>query len=201
MPLIGIIDYGAGNLMSVMNALDFLGFDNEIISEPKRIESADAIILPGVGAFPAAVQCLEASGFMEVLKDQAARKPFLGICVGMQMLLDIGHEFRPCPGLGLIEGEVRKIETSLKLPHIGWNGLEILKDCPILRGIDSGDYVYFVHSFAGHVKNPDTLAAVSGYGAKVTAVVQRGHIFGTQFHPEKSGEVGLQILRNFCELY
>lgn len=201
MPLIGIVDYGAGNLMSVMNALDFLGFDNEIISEPKRIERADAIILPGVGAFPAAVQCLEASGFMEVLKNQAARKPFLGICVGMQMLFNIGYEFRPCPGLGLIDGEVKRIETSLKLPHIGWNSLDIRRDCPILKGIENGDYVYFVHSFAGLVKDHDTLAAASDYGTEVTAAVQKGHVFGTQFHPEKSGEVGLQILRNFCDLY
>lgn len=200
MPLIGIVDYGAGNLMSVSNALDFLGFDNEIISEPKDITGADAIILPGVGAFPAAVECLEASGFMEVLKDNAASKPFLGICVGMQMLFNVSYEFRPCPGLDLIGGEVRKIETSLKLPHIGWNSLDIRRDCPILKGIKNGDFVYFVHSFAGHVKDSEVLAAVVDYGAEVTAVVQKGHVFGTQFHPEKSGEVGLQILRNFCGL-
>lgn len=200
MPLIGILDYGAGNLRSVANALDFLGFQSEIISDPHELDRADAIILPGVGAFPAAVECLEAGGFVEVLRDQAGQKPLLGICVGMQMLLDIGYEFRTCTGLGLIGGEVRRIETGLKLPHIGWNSLEILGSSPILQGIKSGDCVYFVHSFSGQIKDPTDLVAVSDYGAKVASVVQRGHVFGVQFHPEKSGEVGLRILRNFCEL-
>lgn len=199
MSLIGIIDYGAGNLRSVSNALSFLGIDSEIISDPKEMDKADGIILPGVGAFSAAVKCLDESGFTQPIKEQAKRKPLLGICVGMQMLFTAGYEFRPCNGLNLIDGEVRRIDTPLKLPHIGWNSLDILHDCPILRGIDSGAYVYFVHSYSGNAQE-DSIAATTQYGAAIAAVVHSGNVFGTQFHPEKSGDVGLEILRNFGDI-
>lgn len=200
MPGIGIIDYGAGNLMSVSNALDFLGVKNEIISQPDMLDGADAIILPGVGAFSAAVECLRATGFVEALKEQTLKKPLLGICVGMQMLFEAGYEFKTSPGLCMIPGEVRKIDTKLKLPHIGWNSITIHQECSILQGIDNGVYVYFVHSFAGRVKDNRMLAASSDYGADIAAVVNSGNVFGTQFHPEKSGDAGLQILKNFCDL-
>jgi len=200
MSLIGVVDYGAGNLMSVSNALDYLGLNSEIINDPRDIDKSDAIILPGVGAFPAAVECLSTSGFMEVIKQQAKKKPLLGICVGMQMLFSKGYEFRPCEGLGLIGGEVRKIDTELKLPHIGWNSLEIHNSSPILKGIESGAYVYFVHSYAGLMESDENLIASSDYGRKITAVVQKGNVFGCQFHPEKSGEVGLEMLRNFGDI-
>lgn len=200
MSLIGIVDYGAGNLMSVSNALRYLGLSSEIIHDPMDIDRADAIILPGVGAFPAAVECLSSSGFMEVIKRQAEKKPLLGICVGMQMLFTTGYEFRPCDGLGLIGGEVKKIDTDLKLPHIGWNSLDIHVGSPILKGIDNGAYVYFVHSYAGLADDSEGLVASSNYGSKITAVVQKGSVFGCQFHPEKSGDVGLEILRNFGDM-
>lgn len=200
MGFIGIVDYGAGNLMSVSNALKYLGLDCRIISDPPNIDLADGIILPGVGAFPAAVECLKASGFLDILKEQATKKPFLGICVGMQMLFNMGYEFRPCKGLGIIDGDVKKINTQLKLPHIGWNSLNILRDSQLLKGLNSGDHVYFVHSFAGVVNKPEELIATTECGTGISAVVEKDNVFGCQFHPEKSGEVGLQILRNFGDM-
>jgi len=195
-----IIDYGAGNLMSVTNALDYLGVENKVTSDLAEIEKADRLILPGVGAFPAAMEFLNGRGFTEFVKQQAQLKPFLGICLGMQMLFDKSEEIYECEGLGLISGQVRKIETDLKLPHIGWNSLEYKNPCPILKGIDNGEYVYFVHSFCADVVNEENLVATSDYGEHVAAIVSKGNIFGCQFHPEKSGDTGLRIIRNFCEI-
>lgn len=195
-----IIDYGAGNLMSVTNALRYLGFETRITSDVEEIEQSDRIILPGVGAFPAAMANLSEKGFVEVLKQQSKEKPILGICLGMQMLFDKSFEIRECEGLGLIPGVVRRIETELKLPHIGWNALEIQRDCPILAGLTDDDYVYFVHSFCAEVSAAENLAATADYGEHVAAVVMNGNIFGCQFHPEKSGEKGLKILENFCKI-
>jgi len=198
MARIGIVDYGVGNLMSVTNALHFIGLESEIIADPQDLNRADGVILPGVGAFPAAARCLEESGFVPVLKN--LQKPLLGICVGMQLLFTMGYEFEPCPGLNLIPGEVHKIDTALKLPHIGWNRLKIRRETPLFQGLDSDIWVYFVHSFSAvSVPEPDVVAETD-YGKTVTAAVNRGNVYGTQFHPEKSGDTGLQILRNFGDI-
>lgn len=195
-----VIDYGVGNLKSVTNAMDYLGLKTEITAEKHRIEAADAIILPGVGAFPDAYERLAERGLPALLREQAQKKPILGICLGMQLLFDGGSEVRECRGLGLIPGWVRQMETGLKLPHIGWNDLKFPNASPLFRGLPQNSYVYFVHSFAGQAEDPKTVIAETEYGTPVTAAVGRGYVFGCQFHPEKSGEVGLLILRNFGEL-
>ena len=197
---IAVIDYGAGNLKSVTKALDYLGFSSEIVSQPEGLELADALILPGVGAFPKCMEALRQNGMEREILRQAAKKPLLGICLGMQMLLDASTEMGGDSGLGLIHGRVERIETRLKLPHIGWNSLEILRPNPLTKGLQNGDYVYFVHSFCAQVRDPEDLAMTTDYGASVTAMVARGNVYGCQFHPEKSGPVGMAILKNFGEL-
>lgn len=192
-----IVDYGVGNLKSVTNAMDYLGLKTCITSDPRELELADAVILPGVGAFPDAADKLRAAGLDRVLVTQAERKPILGICLGMQLLFTLGEEVRECEGLDLVSGCVRRIRTDLKLPHIGWNSLTYPNPSPLFRGVEEGSYVYFVHSFCGVAEDPATVIAQTDYGTPVVAAVQRGNVYGCQFHPEKSGEVGLQILRNF----
>ena len=192
-----IVDYGVGNLKSVTNAMDYLGLKTCITSDQKELELADAIILPGVGAFPDAADKLRSTRLDQVLLVQAEQKPILGICLGMQLLLDRGEEVRECAGLGLVPGAVRKIETDLKLPHIGWNSLSFPNSSPLFVEVEAGSYVYFVHSFCAVADDPKTVIAQTDYGVPVTAAVQKGNVYGCQFHPEKSGEVGLQILRNF----
>ena len=195
---IAIVDYGAGNLLSVSKAMEFLGFSVCITGEAKEIERADAVILPGVGAFPDAMDNLRAAGLDRAVIAAAEKKPLLGICLGMQMLLEESTEVRPCRGLGLIPGRVDRIETDLKLPQIGWNSLNLTQtDNPLLKEVRDGDYVYFVHSYMAYASNAADVAAVTDYGTEVTAMVARGNIFGCQFHPEKSGEVGLSILKHF----
>ena len=198
--MIAVIDYGAGNLKSVTKALDHLGYANTIVSSPEELEAADGMILPGVGAFPMCMAALRKSGMDQAILQQAEKKPLLGICLGMQMLLDSSTEMGGAQGLGLIPGTVEKIETNLKLPHIGWNSLNIVKPNPLTAGLSDGDYVYFVHSFCAKVKNSEDLALTTDYGTTVTAMIARGNVFGCQFHPEKSGPVGMTILRNFGEL-
>ena len=200
MSYIGIVDYGAGNLRSVTNTLDYLGVENQIVTSQKQMDEAAGIILPGVGAFPDAMSALQQSGLRDSLLKNAVKKPFLGICLGMQMLFEESDEVRLCQGLGLLEGRIEKIPTDLKLPQIGWNSLEIRHTNPLLAGVEEGSYVYFVHSFMAVPKREEDLAAVCDYGGKVPAMVAKGQIFGCQFHPEKSGEVGLQMLRNFAAL-
>ena len=192
-----VVDYGVGNLKSVTNAMDYLGLNTCITSDPRELELADAILLPGVGAFPDAADKLRLTGLDRVLTAQAERKPILGICLGMQLLLDWGEEVRRCEGLNLVPGCVRKMETSLKLPHIGWNSLRFPNPSPLFAGVEEGSYVYFVHSFCAVADAPGAVIAATDYGVPVTAAVQKGNVYGCQFHPEKSGEVGLQILRNF----
>ncbi|MDD4715103.1 MAG: imidazole glycerol phosphate synthase subunit HisH [Oscillospiraceae bacterium] len=192
-----VIDYGVGNLKSVTNAMDYVGLKTEITAEKSRIESADAIILPGVGAFPDAFERLRDRGLPALLREQARKKPILGICLGMQLLFDGSSEVRDCPGLGFIPGWVRRMETPLKLPHIGWNDLKFPNASPLFRGLTENSYVYFVHTYAGKAKNPEDVIAVTEYGTSVMAAVARGNVYGCQFHPEKSGEIGLQILKNF----
>ena len=198
--MIAVIDYGAGNLKSVTKALDHLGYANTIVSRPEKLETADGMILPGVGAFPMCMAALRESGMDQAILQQAGKKPLLGICLGMQMLLDSSTEMGGDQGLGLIPGTVEKIETNLKLPHIGWNSLNIVNPNPLTAGLSDGDYVYFVHSFCAKVKIPEDLALTTDYGTTVTAMIARGTVFGCQFHPEKSGPGGMTILRNFGEL-
>lgn len=200
MSYIAIVDYGAGNLMSVHNSLDFLGYENKIAASPEVIEQAAGVILPGVGAFPDAMDALHASGLTDAVLQAAREKPFLGICLGMQMLFEESNEVRPCKGLGLLHGRIERIQTSLKLPQIGWNALDILRPNAMTEGVQQGDYVYFVHSFMAVPAEEGDLAAVTDYGARVPAMVARGNLFGCQFHPEKSGKVGLAMLKNFAKL-
>ena len=195
-----ILDYGVGNLKSVTNAMRYLGFDTRITSDPAELERADAIILPGVGAFPDAAEKLRVPGLDKTLLAQAEKKPVLGICLGMQLLFDRGEEIRPCAGLGLVHGSVRRLETDRKLPHIGWNSLAFQNHSPLFRGLDDGVYVYFVHTFCGVADRESDVIARTEYGPSVVAAVSCGNVYGCQFHPEKSGETGLVILKNFGEL-
>lgn len=194
---IAIVDYGVGNLMSVANALRYLGQESLITGEARELEQADAIILPGVGAFPDAWDKLTAAGLDDLLRREAEHKPILGICLGMQLLFQGGDEVRPCPGLGFVKGRVKRIPTALKLPHIGWNSLRYVTPSPLFTGVEEGSYVYFVHSFCGWAQEEGQVIARTDYGADMVAAVQSGNVFGTQFHPEKSGETGLLMLRNF----
>ncbi len=198
--MIAIVDYGAGNLFSVKNACDFLSIETMITGDACALEAADGIILPGVGAFPDAMKKLEATGLIPVIKSQAQKKPLLGICLGMQILFDYGTEFEKCDGLGLIPGHVGLLPCKdLKLPQIGWNALTLHRASPVLAGTKDGDYVYFVHSF-GAVCDPQYILASTDYGCTVPALVGNKQVFGAQFHPEKSGDVGLNMLKNFGRL-
>lgn len=195
-----IVDYGMGNLQSVTNALKFLGLASEITDDSVQMERAARIILPGVGAFPDAADRLRERGLDEVLRRQAEKKPLLGICLGMQLLFEESDEGRPVPGLGLIPGRVEKIRTEYKLPQIGWNSLSFRRESPLLRGVAPGAYVYFVHTYCCRPRDPADILATADYGEEVVASAGRGNVFGCQFHPEKSGEPGLTILRNFGEM-
>lgn len=199
--MIAIIDYGAGNIFSVKNALDYLGVESILTSNREDIVNADGLILPGVGAFPSAMKMLNEKGLTDVIKTQAKQKYFLGICLGMQMIFDKSYEFEECNGLGLINGTVDKIPTKdLIIPHMGWNKLEVLNDCPLLRGLGKDEYVYFVHSYQAFCDDKN-VSAYCEYGGKVPALVYDGkYVFGSQFHPEKSGSVGLNMLKNFADL-
>ena len=195
-----IVDYGVGNLKSVSNAFDYVGVDTRITSDAGEIRMADAVLLPGVGAFPDAADKLRASGLDTVVLEQGTSKPVLGICLGMQLLLERGTEVRPCDGLGVIRGVCDRIPTQLKLPHIGWNSLSFPNPSPLFTGIDEGACVYFVHSFSAQNCDPAQVVAATDHGCGIVAAVQNGNFFGCQFHPEKSGDVGLQILKNFGAL-
>ena len=199
--MISIIDYGAGNLFSVKNALDYLGLESKITNSADDLRTADRLILPGVGAFPDAMRMLGETGLIDVIKQEVQRKPLLGICLGMQMLFEKSYEFGETDGLGLIGGAVKlmKPEGNLPIPHIGWNSLEFNEKCPLLNKCNNGEYVYFVHSFAAECDSKN-VAAYCDYGMKVPTLVFEGNVYGAQFHPEKSGETGLNILRCFSEL-
>ncbi len=199
--MIAIIDYGAGNIFSVKNALDYLGLESRLVSDKESVISADAVILPGVGAFPAAMKKLEATGLVDTIKAEAQKKPFLGICLGMQLIFEKGYEFEETDGLGLIGGSVIKMEEpDLIIPHMGWNKLEKLNECPLLENIGDNEYVYFVHSYKADCADSN-IAAYSEYGGRVPALVYNGkYVYGAQFHPEKSGETGLKILKSFGSL-
>ena len=202
--MVGIVDYGVGNLFSLRSSLAAIGADATVSSDPAVLALADRILLPGVGAFGDAAKKLRDSGLADFLICEAKKgKPLLGICLGMQLLFDKSLEYGEHKGLGLIRGEIRPIAEVIpadyKIPHIGWNALHFEKtDCPLFRYVKEGEHVYFVHSFYA-ANCPDALVASSEYGAPLTAAVASGNVFGCQFHPEKSGRVGLEILRAFCE--
>ena len=203
--MIAIVDYGVGNLFSLSSSLKALGLETEITRDADKLRAADRIILPGVGAFGDARAKLDATGLVPVIQAEAARKPLLGICLGMQLLFDRGFEYGEHPGLGLVPGQVVDLhgaleDKTLKVPHMGWNSLQIVKDDPLFRYVRDGEYVYYVHSFYAANCLPSTLAT-SRYGnVDVTGVVRNGNVWGTQFHPEKSGNTGLRLLRAFAEL-
>ena len=203
--MIAIVDYGVGNLFSLESSFAYIGKEAKLTSDPSEIRAADRIILPGVGAFEDAAKKLRASGLDKVVIEEAkAGKPLLGICLGMQMLFERSFEFGEHKGLGLIEGSVRPIADvipgELKIPHIGWNPLIIKGEKDgIFKYIKDGDCVYFVHSYYA-AECDESVIANTEYGAPLTAAVAKGNVYGMQFHPEKSGEVGLNILRAFCEL-
>ena len=191
--MIAIVDYGVGNLFSLLSSLRALDLEAEVTGDAGRLRAADRIILPGV------------AGLVPVIQEEAEKKPLLGICLGMQLLFDKSFEYGEHPGLGLVPGQVVDLrrdltDKTLKVPHMGWNSLQILKDDPLFRHVRDGEYVYYVHSFYARDCAAGTLAA-SRYGnVDVTGVVRRGNVYGTQFHPEKSGDTGLRLLRAFAEL-
>ena len=203
--MIAIVDYGVGNLFSLKSSFAAIGVEAVVSGEEAVIRAADKIILPGVGAFGDAAKKLRDAGLDTVVVDEAKKgKPLMGICLGMQLLFDKGFEYGEHEGLGLIPGEVRPIAdvipADLKIPHIGWNALKFHGEkSPIFKYLNEGDCVYFVHSFYGANCAANTIASAE-YGAELTAAVQNGNVYGCQFHPEKSGSVGLNILRAFCEL-
>ena len=203
--MIAIIDYGVGNLFSLSSSFSFIGQEAVVTSDRAVIAKADRLILPGVGAFEDAARKLRESGLDRVVIEEAkAGKPLLGICLGMQMLFEKSYEYGEHRGLGLIKGSVKAIRDviprELKVPHIGWNALSFSKEKhPLFRYLRDGDYVYFVHSYYG-ADCDESVIATAEYGATLTAAVADGNVMGTQFHPEKSGEAGLSILRAFCEM-
>ena len=205
--MIAIIDYGVGNLFSLASSLKSLGLETAVTRDPAMIRAADRIILPGVGAFADAMAKLEATGLVPVLRQEVQRKPLLGICLGMQLLFEKSYEYGEHAGLGLIPGAVRPLaddlkDPALKVPHIGWNRLDLVpgrEDDPLFRYTRPGEYVYYVHSFYATGCSDYTLAT-SEYSIPVTGAVRNGLVYGTQFHPEKSGDTGLRILKAFSEL-
>ena len=205
--MIAVVDYGVGNLFSLKSSLASIGVEAVVSGDEAVIRSADKILLPGVGAFEDAARKLRERGLDKVICDEAQKgKPILGICLGMQMLFEKSFEYGEHEGLGLIKGEVRPIAEvigeGLKIPHIGWNALNFPKNKEkneLFKYLNDGDFVYFVHSYYG-ANCEESVIATSEYGARLTAAVASGNVYGCQFHPEKSGEVGLKILKAFCEL-
>lgn len=202
--MIALIDYGVGNLFSLRSSFQAIGKEAVVTSDPEVIRKADHIILPGVGAFEDAAQKLRESGMAGLLKKEAAEgKPIMGICLGMQLLFEKSFEYGEHEGLGLIPGIIRPIADvitqNLKIPHIGWNALHFVQDSPLCRYLKEGDYVYFVHSYYAAECDQATIA-VTDYGAPLTAMVANKNVMGCQFHPEKSGETGLKILKAFTEI-
>lgn len=206
--MIAIIDYGVGNLFSLTASLNYLGAETIVTNKREEIQAADRIILPGVGAFEDAIAKLEATGLVDtIVKETSVGKPLLGICLGMQLLFEESHEYGNHKGLGLIKGVIASIDEDLKeqnieglkVPHIGWNALSFEENEPLFKYIKQGDCVYYVHSFYGKECRDSTIAT-SMYGIRITGAVRNSNVYGTQFHPEKSGDVGLNILRAFMEV-
>lgn len=201
--MIAVVDYGMGNLRSVEKGLARTGASVEVTSDPDRVRSADGVVLPGVGAFGACMQNLTGRGLAEPVKDVVrAGKPFLGICLGLQLLFDESEEFGRVEGLGLLHGRVRGFPREsmdgLKIPHMGWNRLDVRKPAAELEGVEQGSFVYFVHSYYVEPADPSMIAATTDYGIELTAAVAKDNVFACQFHPEKSQAIGLGILENFA---
>ena len=200
--MITIIDYGMGNLRSAQKAFQFLGFETEITNRKSDIQKATKIVLPGVGAFADAMEGLNSSGITKIIKEKTADgTPFLGICLGMQLIFDVSYENGEFEGLGLLAGEVVKFDLpkEYKVPHIGWNKLNIGENI-LFADINNGIYTYFVHSYYTIPKNQDLVVGTSEYGIEFTAAINQSNIFATQFHPEKSGNIGLKMLENFAKI-
>lgn len=207
--MIAVIDYGVGNLFSLLSSLNYVGLDTKLTNDVKEIKSAKGIILPGVGAFRDAISNLEKYGLKDILIDEAKKgKPFLGICLGMQMLFEKSYEYGEYEGLGLINGTVEEIKkyipenSDLKIPHMGWNSLiinERFKDDKILKDVDNNEYVYYVHSYFAKT-DMKNVVTYSEYGTKIPGIVKNENVYGMQFHPEKSGDTGLKLLKNWGEL-
>jgi imidazole glycerol-phosphate synthase subunit HisH len=196
--MIVIVDYGAGNLVSVKKALDWLGAESAITSDPGQVAKASKIVLPGVGHFASTV-ALGRLGLQDAIANAIGRGiPFLGICVGMQWMFERSQESPKTVGLGVLQGECERFPATVKSPHVGWNQLEVDSGARLLRGVPSSSFVYFTHSYRAPVS--DTTTACCEYGGRFSAAVERDHLFGVQFHPEKSGEIGLKLLGNFCAL-
>lgn len=199
--MIGIIDYGMGNLYSLSKALERLGYSYEFVSAPEKLQAYTGLILPGVGAFGDAIANIRELELEKGIHDYVATgRPILGICLGMQLLFDKSEEHGEHRGLSLLGGEVVRFQGDYKVPHMGWNQLTIStkSDLPLLEGVADGDYVYFVHSYHVRVKDPAALLATTDYYQDVTAIVGQGNVYGMQFHPEKSGDTGMRLLRNFA---
>lgn len=201
--MIAIIDYGAGNLQSVVKAFEFIGCQVSIVDDPEMLERAEAAVLPGVGSFGDAMDCLKKRGFVNPIRRFIeSGKPFLGICLGLQLLFESSEESPGAQGLGILKGKVLRIPDGmgLKIPHIGWNSLDFHGNrCMLFQGLEDHPYVYFVHSYYLQAAE-DVVTATAEYGTTIHAAVRKGNVMACQFHPEKSGQVGLQILRNFAAL-
>lgn len=201
--MVAVIDYDAGNLKSVKKALEFLGQEMEVTRAEKEILLADKVILPGVGSFGDAMEKLNHYNLVQTLKKVTGKgTPFLGICLGMQLLFELSEECKGVEGLSILQGKILKIppKEGLKIPHMGWNSLKVRDGARLFKGLEKEPYVYFVHSYYLEAKNREEVAAFTEYSTEIHASVERGNIFGCQFHPEKSGDVGLRILRNFLEI-
>ena len=203
--MIAIVDYGVGNLFSLTASLKAVGAAAVVSGDERELERADKLILPGVGAFGDAMDKLVSSGLVPLIKREAEKKPLLGICLGMQLLFERSCEYGSHEGLALLEGEIAPLrkdlcDASLKVPHMGWNSLEILRGDEILSGVESGEYVYYVHSYYAKNCERDTVAVSRYGGVAIPGLVRKGPVWGAQFHPEKSGETGLKMLRAFAEL-
>ncbi|MBQ8132930.1 MAG: imidazole glycerol phosphate synthase subunit HisH [Clostridia bacterium] len=202
--MIAVIDYGAGNLQSVIKAMNFIGSECIVTNEKEIILNSDGVILPGVGSFADAMDCMNSSGATDaVLEFVKTGKPFLGICLGLQLLFESSEESPGAKGLGLLKGSITRIPNhngTLKIPHIGWNSLDVRKHEGLFKGIEGNPYVYFVHSYFLKADDENIVSSTTNYGTEIDASVNAGNIYATQFHPEKSGKVGLQILNNFVSL-
>ena len=198
--MIAIIDYGMGNLRSVQKAFEYLGNKAVITQQPSEIQKADKVVLPGVGAFRDAMQTIKQKGIDKVLYDVVEqKKPLLGICLGMQMFFEKSYEYGEHKGLGILQGEIKLLPNTVKIPHMGWNSLNIKKKSPLFEGLSEEPYVYFVHSY--HLNTEaDIVSATTYYGKEIQVAAQKENVFALQFHPEKSGDVGLNILQNFGRL-
>lgn len=201
--MLAIVDYGMGNLRSVQKAFERLGIPAQIVTEPEQVRAADRVVLPGVGAFRDAMDELRRKNLVEPIREHiAADKPFLGICLGLQLLFDVSHEDGRWEGLGVIRGEVVRFreQPGLKIPHMGWNRVTFARPCPLFAGVPQGASFYFVHSYHVVPRDEAVVAAWSEHGQRFVAAIARSRLFATQFHPEKSQRIGLHVLQNFARL-